>query len=110
MMIPIYLPETSVRNHHHSLRNRPEERGTQQLSGESLKLRKAEEDFVYNGNKKQAGNGQRPSGMQEDRAGSRSLQLTAATQEQAVEEHEDGEEEEEEEQSTLIRQIPTYVR
>ena len=33
------LPETSVRNYHYSLRNKPEERSSQLLRGGSLKLR-----------------------------------------------------------------------
>jgi hypothetical protein len=39
-MGPIGCPETSVRNCHHSLRNNPEERGSQLLRGGSLKSRK----------------------------------------------------------------------
>jgi hypothetical protein len=38
-MGPIGCPETSVRNHHYSLRNKPEERSSQLLRGGSLKLR-----------------------------------------------------------------------
>jgi hypothetical protein len=36
-MGPIGFPETSVRNHHYSLRNDPEERSSQLLRGGSLK-------------------------------------------------------------------------
>jgi len=38
-MGPISYPETSVRNYHYSLRNKPAERSSQVLRGGSLKLR-----------------------------------------------------------------------
>jgi len=37
-MEPIGCPETSVRNHHYSLRNNPQERSFQPLHSGSLKL------------------------------------------------------------------------
>ena len=44
-MRPMCCPETSVRNHHYSLRNSPEERSSQLLRSERLKSLKAEEDL-----------------------------------------------------------------
>ena len=46
--------------------------------------------FKRNGNKKQAGNGQRPWGMEADSIGSQGLQQTVALEEE--EEEEEGEE------------------
>ena len=85
-MRPLCCPKTSVRNHHHSLRNSPAEGSSQLLRSESLKSLNAEEDLNIRGIKnRQAVVGDRREWRKIV------LELTAALQERVEEGHEYGE-------------------
>jgi hypothetical protein len=95
-MRPICCPETSVRNHHHSLRNSPEERSSQLLRSEGLKSLRAEEDLNMMETKR------RSSGMEEDCTGNDCSAAGASGGARVWGKEED--------QSTFTKHMPTNIR